>query len=93
MAAMAPDQDAASRLKVRLDTTRSEHYDEVVALTERIINENFEALHNLYPEELGRVVESEYMTGSIDAWLEPSKIILPTNTQLYGSNTVLYQVR
>ena len=87
------DPDAASRLTVRLDTSLTEHYDEVVALTERIINQIFESLHSLYPNELGRVSEAAYMVGSIDAVLDPSRIIIPTNTQMYGANTVLFQVR
>lgn len=89
---MASDPDAESRLNVDLMATKTESYDEVVAFTEQIINKNFATLFENYPE-MTQVQRFVYGQPSIDATLHPSRIIIPTNSKLYGANTVLYQLR
>lgn len=83
--------DVASRLGTHLRTVNGA-YDEVVAISQGVVNKSFAELAKLYPDSMGKMHWEQPGSVTIDAELYPSTILLPGNT---GSNLskIYYQIR
>ncbi|KAJ5949955.1 hypothetical protein N7454_001539 [Penicillium verhagenii] len=84
------DPYAASRLTALLDTSLAP-YDEVVAFSEKIINENFEEILELYPD-MKNIAYSESTVGFVDATLKATRILVPDEEAAKFSQQVYFQM-
>lgn len=87
---MADLYDWQSRYELTTRTGKGE-FDQVLGLSQGIINENFKKLYDMYPE-LRKYYFSEAGIGKIDAELEAPKILIPSGKRATNYTHVLFQI-
>ncbi|KAK4161607.1 hypothetical protein QBC43DRAFT_302779 [Cladorrhinum sp. PSN259] len=73
--------EAASRLTTSLTTSGNEYFDQVVAVSQQMINDAIAGIHAANPDMNAFDGEDEEY-GTISADLDPSQIIIPAGTEL-----------
>ena len=93
-----PDQDRAinvddvdSRLWLQTKTQSGHNWDQVLGLSQRVINKNFEQLFAMYPEMADMYNSNDI--GMIDAKLLAPKIIIPGGNTSANKSLVYFQLR
>jgi len=66
---------AQSRLTVSLNTSDTESFDQVIAITQSVINNDIKSLFRRFPG-MDRVVYDNPEVGHIDGYIEPSTIVI-----------------
>lgn len=87
---MAEIYDWQSRYEVTTRTGNGQ-FDQVVALSQGIINENFKKLYDDH-DELKTYYFSEKGIGKIDAKLLAPKILIPSGSKATNYTNVLFQI-
>jgi len=64
-----------SRLTVSLNTNETESFDQVIAITQRIINHDIKSLFDRFPA-MERIANDNPEVGTINARLEPATIVI-----------------
>ncbi|KAF3916601.1 hypothetical protein ABW20_dc0103450 [Dactylellina cionopaga] len=83
---MSEDSDYKSRLEATTRTGKG-HYDQVLALSEVIINESFQNLYSRYPG-LTRLYLNDPIIGGCELELDAPSIIIPSNSGLNFSKII-----
>ncbi|KAL7952482.1 hypothetical protein V8C34DRAFT_299221 [Trichoderma compactum] len=83
--------DVESRLWLQTKTQSGQTWDQVLGVSQRVINKNFEQLFNLYPEMADMYNANN--AGMIDARLLAPKIIIPGGNSSANKSLVYFQLR
>lgn len=83
--------DVESRLWLQTKTQSGQTWDQVLGVSQRVINKNFEQLFELYPEMADMYNANN--AGMIDARLLAPKIIIPGGNSSANKSLVYFQLR
>ncbi|CAK7218948.1 hypothetical protein SEUCBS140593_003727 [Sporothrix eucalyptigena] len=84
--------DVESRLWLQTKTQSGQNWDQVLGVSQRIINKNFEQLYNMYKTDMGDMYDSNEV-GMIDAKLLAPRIIIPGGNTSANKSLVYFQLR
>ncbi|KAH8688008.1 hypothetical protein BGZ60DRAFT_335081, partial [Tricladium varicosporioides] len=82
------DSDHALRLKTSLNTSNG-YYDEVIALSQKIVNKDFETVYDHNPD-MKNVYYSSMLLGTINATVAAPKMILGSAVSSFDANSITY---
>ena len=84
--------DTQSRLWLQTKTHSGQEWDQVLGVSQRIINANFEQLFQIYPE-MSDMYNSDDQTGIIDAKLLAPQVLIPGGNSSVSRSELLFQLR
>lgn len=84
--------DTESRQWLQTKTQSGHNWDQVLGVSQRIVNRNFQRLFELYPE-MSEMYNTNDTTGMIDAKLLSPQILIPGGNSSVGRSEVLFQLR
>lgn len=88
---MAELPDSESRLQITTQT-KNGHWDQVIAMSQTMINQGFANLFKVHPE-LSTIYDTDPDIGTIDAILDAPTVLIPTGDNGMASNRVYFQLR
>ena len=91
MAGAIQVDDIESRLWLQTKTQSGQNWDQVLGVSQRVINKNFEQLFKLYPTMADMYNSNN--AGMIDARLLPPRIIIPGGNTSANKSLVYFQLR
>lgn len=83
--------DSENRLLVTTRTPNGQ-WDQVIAMSQTMINDGFKNLFQVHPE-LEIMYDTSPEIGTIDAVLHPPTVLIPGGNQAVASNKIYYQLR
>ncbi len=70
------------------------YYDQVIALSQGLINENFKKLYDIYKADLGKVYLKDAAIGTFEGEVEAPRILIPGADEPSANlNEVIFQIR